>query len=383
VRIAFVPAARLLSEREPNGEALIATSLMRALAARGHEILAYCERSTLEPIDGVEVREVSADGPTSGLGRLGFAKRIAADAARERFDVAHLLFPLNTNEGYTFVNSAPLIAGPINLPWPGTSAAKPRLAARIATTYTDRLERRHHARTTARAARLLVTGASSRAAFDAEAQDRITEIPFGVDVMRFTPAPLPGEPTILFLSVLQERKGIEVLLRAMPHVERCMPRARLVVAGSDPHGLRPRLEAMAADLGIAHLVEFAGPVAPQGAPVMYARATVVCQPSFGEPFGMTVIEAMASGRAVVGTADGGIPDAVLDGRGGRLVHAGDARLLADALCDVLATPGAAERMGAHNRERAETTYALWRIVDRIEDVYEQLAGDRKKTHVSS
>lgn len=376
MRIAFVPAARLLSETAPNGEALIASSLIRALAARGHEILAYCERSELPSIPGVEVREIAAHGATVGLGRLAFARRIARDAARERYDVAHLLFPFTTADGYTFANGAPLVCGPVNLPWPGGAARVPRLAARLAGSVTDRLERRAHALTLARAARLLVTGRSSLDALPADARDRCVDVPFGVDAEVFRPRPFPDEPTIMFLSVLQRRKGVEVLVRAMPYVLRRVPRARLVIAGDDPHGLRPALEALARELGVADAVRFTGAVPVAGAATVFARATVVAQPSLGEPFGMTVIEAMACGRPVVGTASGGIPDAIVDRRGGRLVPPGDERLLADALCRVLEQQGEAEALGAFNRRLVEERYALDVVVDRIEETYAAVTGSR-------
>jgi glycosyltransferase involved in cell wall biosynthesis len=225
MRIGFVPAARLISETEPNGEALIAASLLRELAARGHEVVAYCERADLG-IAGVQIRAVSAHGPTAALSRIAFARRVARAAARERFDLVHLLFPLTTADGYTLVNRAPLVCGPINLPWP-ESARTPRLPARAVNAITDRVERRWHERTLRRAARLLLTGPSSLQAMPASLRDRCVELPFGVDTERFPTSPLPEEPVILFFSVLQERKGIETLVEAMPAVRERIPAARL------------------------------------------------------------------------------------------------------------------------------------------------------------
>ncbi len=382
MRIAFVPAARVLSESRPNGEALIASSLIRGLAARGHEILAYCERNELPAIDGVEVREIRVAGASVALARLDWARRIARNAAGASYDVAHVLFPFTTADGYSFVDGAPLVCGPVNLPWPADASRPTGFARRALHALTKGRERRAHARTLGRAARIMTTGAASRAGLNGSIHDRCVDVPFGVDTDRFLARPLPHEPTILFLSVLQERKGVEVLLRAMPEVVRCMPRARLVIAGEDPHGMRAGLERLAVELGVASDVTFLGDVSPDEAPSVYERATVVCQPSLGEPFGMTVIEAMAAGRAVVGTAAGGIPDAVVEGEGGRLVPAGDERLLADALCAVLTTPGLAERMGAFNRARVLERYALDRVLDRIEAVHRDAVRSREVAGVS-
>lgn len=380
MRIAFVPAARLLTDTSADGEGLIASTLLRRLAARGHEIIAYCERAELRaPIDGATIHEISAAGASAGLSRLGFARRIARAAAQERFDIAHVLFPFTTGEGYTLTQGVPLVAGPINLPWPMATHRRDRALARLGNTITGRIEERAHARTLQRAARLLVTGPSSRAAIPADLRARCVEVPFGLDLQGFTPQALPEDPTIVFLSVLSERKGVEFLLRAMPAVLARVPRARLIIAGSDPTGMRGHLDALAQDLGIAGRVEFTGPVAPGGVADVFARGRVVCQPSLGEPFGMTVIEAMASGRAIVGTLSGGIADAVVDRTGGRIVPAGDPALLAEALSWVLEHDVAA--MGAFNRARAEQHYALDVVVDAIEAVYRTVVSEA--AHVAS
>lgn len=378
MKIAFVPAARLLSDRRPNGEALIAEGILRRLAARGHEITAYCERADLErPIPGVEIVEVSAAAPTAALSRIAFARRIARDAATRRFDVAHLLFPLSTDDGYAFVRGAPLVCGPMFVSWPAAVAARRRAAARAAAVLFDRAERVLHARTFAAAARLLVTGAPARVRIPARFAGKVDEVPFGIDPARFAAGPLPDEPMILFYSVLQPRKGIDVLLRAMPFVLERVPRARLVVAGDDPVGMRPRLEALARSEGVSAAVTFEGAVAPADAPGVLARARVVCQPSLGEPFGMTVLEAMATGRPVVATSAGGLTGIVVEGEGGRLAPPGDHRLLADALVAVLRDPAAARAMGAFNRDRVERRFSIDGAVERIEQTYRDVTRERR------
>jgi glycosyltransferase involved in cell wall biosynthesis len=375
MRIAFVPAARLLSDRAPNGEALIAVDLLRRLGARGHQITAWCEQADLSaPIDGVEVREVPVSGRTAPLARIAFAHRIAREAAREPFDVAHLLFPFTTASGYTSVSSLPLVVGPVNLPWPGEEKRSEKMLARVAAVYTGRVEASLHRKTLARAARVFATGTSSMAALPSDVLARTVELPFGLDIARFTPAPQPPTPTILFLASLTDRKGAAVLVRAMARVLEHVPAARLLIAGSDPEDKRTYLDGLAATLGISQSVELIGAVGHAHVPALHARASVFCAPSFGEPFGMNVIEAMASGRPVVGTLGGGIADAVEQGRGGALVPQGDHNALADALTDVLAHPARAAAMGAFNRARAEQRYAIDRIVDRIEATYQAVAA---------
>jgi len=95
---------------------------------------------------------------------------------------------------------------------------------------------------------------------------------------------------------------------------------------------------------------------------------VYCLPSFGEPFGMSALEAMACARPVVATRAGGLQHLV-DDDGGYTVPPGDAAALATALAALLADPGKRARMGQHNRRRVEEHYAWPRVTDRLEDAY--------------
>lgn len=377
MHILFAPAGALVSDRQPHGEATISYNILKRLAAHGHRIVAYTERTEVD-IPGVEFREVSPKAPGAVLSRLAFARRVARDAATiGSVDVVHTLRPINVAHGYTLVEGAPLVLGPLTLPWTFTDrAAAPRIRVLSAVVggAVHPLERRLHRQTLERAAVILVTG---RPAFDAlpqRVQPKCEEVPLGVDTSRFVAAQMPDDPVILFLSVLLPRKGYDVLLRAMPAVRRRIPRARLILAGDDPRGLTGQARRLAAELGVTDAVEFAGPVAPTDAPGLYRGARVFCQPSIGEPFGLTILEAMASGRPVVATHGGGVPGFVRDGVNGALVPPNDPGLLADALIRFLERRDEAARIGSHNRDVAVRRYDWDRVVDRIEESYERAKG---------
>jgi glycosyltransferase involved in cell wall biosynthesis len=378
MRIAFAPAGTLVSDQQPHGEATISYNVLKRLGARGHSVVAYCEHADRD-IAGVELRPISGKAAGAVLSRLAFARRIANDIAAhdEAFDIIHHLRPINVAQGYTLASGAPLVLGPLTLPWhTDDSAAAPRsrMLSAIAGSAIHPVERRLHRRTLERASVLLVTGSPALAALPARLQERAIEVPLGVDTARFAPTPLPDDPVIVFLSVLLPRKGFDVLLRAMQAIRYRIPRAKLVIAGDDPRGLTPGARALAERLGVADAVEFTGSIAPTDTPALYRRARVFCQPSFGEPFGLTVLEAMASGRPVVATTTGGIAGFVRDGENGYLVPPGDERSLADALIRVLERPDDAARIGARNRDAAVRRYDWDRVVDSIEAGYERARG---------
>ena len=163
------------------------------------------------------------------------------------------------------------------------------------------------------------------------------------------PAPLAACPAVGFAGRLVPEKGADLLLRAFARATSGLPGARLLVAGDGPE--RPRLERLAAGLGIAGRVEFLGHVARDRVGPALASVWVHVVPSMvEEAFGLTAAEAMARGTAVVAARAGGLSEVV--GDAGRLVPMGDEAALALALREILTDRGLAERLGRLGLEAA-------------------------------
>ncbi len=140
-----------------------------------------------------------------------------------------------------------------------------------------------------------------------------------------------GEPVLLAVGKLKSQKDYPTLLRALQELRRRRP-ARLVVLGAGEQ--LPRLTSLAADLGVAEAVRFAGfddnPFASM------ARADLFVSASRWEGFSNAIAEALACGCPVVATdCPGGVREFLDDGRYGRLVPVGDPRALAAAIDDAL------------------------------------------------
>lgn len=201
-------------------------------------------------------------------------------------------------------------------------------------------------------------------------------IPPGVDIERFSPdvAPLSelraGGPVVLFVGRLDRRKGLTVLLQAMPIVRVRVPAVRLVVVGMGP--LERECRALVRQLGLEQTVLMTGFVPKEMLPHYYASADIYCSPAIGgEAFGLVLLEAMASGVPVVASDITGYNEVVSHGATGLLCPAGNPPALADALVALLNDDEMRSRFGKACRVRAEQF--SWRnVAGMIEDLYFEL-----------
>lgn len=164
------------------------------------------------------------------------------------------------------------------------------------------------------------------------------------------------------VSALRPEKDHDTFLRAARLVIDVRPNTRILVVGDGP--LRSRLEAKCRLLEIDSNVVFAG--ARQDVAHLLRAMDLFVLSSRTECFPISVLEAMATGRPVVCTDVGGIPEMVVDGINGFLVPRGDSRALADSVLKILSDPALAQRMGSAGRTRVEAEFDLAESVRRAE-----------------
>jgi glycosyltransferase involved in cell wall biosynthesis len=191
------------------------------------------------------------------------------------------------------------------------------------------------------------------------------------DVAATAPDPRPAflpprDGFLLYAGELARHKGVDVLVAAH---DRLGPDAPPLVLIGRPDPALPLAG------GARRLVV---PGAPRADVLRaFARCAVAVVPSvWDEPCPTVAMEAMSSGRPVVASRVGGLPELVPDGLAGLLVPPRDPDALAAALARVLADPGLAARLGAGAREHA-ARYAEGPVVDRIEMAYAQALADAR------
>lgn len=164
---------------------------------------------------------------------------------------------------------------------------------------------------------------------------------------------------------------ISTALKAFARIRIQWPGARLTIAGSGPK--RQQLEAEAEDLGLGTSVCFAGRLEREAMAQLYSSAHVMLNPSRVDNTPNSVLEAWASGVAVVSTRVGGVPYLVREGVDAILVPPADAEAMASAVLDLLAAPDRLAALVAAGRQAAER-FSWARVGPRWLALYRELCG---------
>jgi glycosyltransferase involved in cell wall biosynthesis len=185
-------------------------------------------------------------------------------------------------------------------------------------------------------------------------------------------------PRILYAGNLVASKGVDVLVESVARLRERGLDCELRILGEGPE--RGSLEELALRRGIAGAVSFS-PFVPQGEmPAEYGRSTVTVLPTRGnaEGLGLTLVEALLSGSAVVGTPAGGIPEVVVDGRTGLIARDGDATDLAQKIGRLLSDSELRERLVRCGAEMARERHAAITAAARFISLYEQVRGGHSR-----
>jgi colanic acid/amylovoran biosynthesis glycosyltransferase len=210
----------------------------------------------------------------------------------------------------------------------------------------------------------------------------------GVDLEFFRPAEIESDGKRIFhVGRLVEKKGTELLLRALVGVRAEVPDAHLMICGDGP--LRASLERRAGELGLGDAVTFVGQLLPRDIAAMLRRGAVLAAPSItaksGDAEGLpnVVVEAAASGLPVVASDHGGIGEAVIDGQTGFLVPEHDTALLAARIVELLQADEMRRQFGTAGRKLAEQRFDAARQMRLLEARYDALRAGRAQPTLTS
>ena len=214
-------------------------------------------------------------------------------------------------------------------------------------------------------------------------------VPHGVDTSRFSPpkdkqqcwqqSGLPGKYGIGIFGRVRPEKGTDLFVEAMCRVLPRHPEFTAIIAGRckawDKRFKKSLVKKLAA-AGIEDRVIWLGEVPAEERHLWFQRICICVAPSRYEGFGLTPIEAMACGAAVVATRTGIFPTLIEEGKTGHVVDVGDLGGLCAALERCLADPRGTLRMGRAGREHVSRSYDINQEAAGIEAVYQRLLSSQ-------
>jgi glycosyltransferase involved in cell wall biosynthesis len=366
-----------------SGMSIYAINLLRQLAAGGHDVTMVSQyygdpaRSRIygggppPPVPGVAIIGLEALGEQHGGDFERDIDTIVATIIREHavqpFDILHAQY------GYPTGWATMIAAARLGLPcvvsiqggdghWVGSCCETHRLAM---------------VRVLDHAGALLIGGASFAGEVHdrlGTARDRFTIVPGAVDTSRFTPiddgmARGDGPIRLLYHGRVDRRKGVLDFLHALPLVAGDW-RATISGIGPDVDAAR----ALSAELRLNDRVVFSGHAAYDAVPPLYRAHDVFVSPTYAEGFSNTILEAMASGLAVLSCRAVGVVDCLRDDDNSLLTDPGDIPAQAAALTRLVTEPGLRHRLAATALAECRRVYS-WEAVGRqIMAIYADLQG---------
>jgi len=370
-----------------SGMSIYAINLLRQLVAAGHDVTMvsqyYGDRERAKvygggpppAVEGVRVIGLEALGEQSG----GDFERdidtmiatIATEHARAPFDVLHAQYGYPT--GWATLLAAQRLGVPCVVSiqggdghWVGSCCDTHRIAME---------------RVLDHAGALLIGGKS----FAQEVHDRLgtpldrfTIVPGAVDTDRFTPGQPADDGVVRFFyhGRVDRRKGVLDLLHALPGVT---GNWHCTISGIGPD-VEPA-HALAAELNLGDRVTFTGYAEYDSVPERYRDHDVFVSPTYAEGFSNTILEAMASGQAVLSCRAVGVTDCIRYGENGLLVEPGDVPVLTAALSQLVTDPALRARLAAAGLVECRRVYSWHAVGAQIAGIYADLRGTAPATGI--
>ena len=213
--------------------------------------------------------------------------------------------------------------------------------------------------------------------------DAIPRVRVPVDTRFFTPDPAATSATaplqVLYVGRLEFRKGVHVLLRALPRILHAVPNVHIVLAGENC-GMQPLLDLYRQDPRYQSHITWRGALSHEALRPLYQQSAVCVVPSLFENSPTVCLEAMSCGCPVAASRTGGIPELVQDGVNGRLVPPGSSVALAKTIIELLQDPGQRARLARQARSDMVARHDVEPVFNETIALYERLRA-RKNGHV--
>ena len=202
--------------------------------------------------------------------------------------------------------------------------------------------------------------------------EKIRIVPNGVDVNLFSPSGDEESDLVLWSGRFVQEKGLVYLIKALQITVQKIgcSKIRLIMTGEGP--LLPKIIGLAKEYGLMKNILFRGRVPHREMPTLMNRSSIYVLPSLKEGMPYALLEAMACGKAVIGSNIPGIKDIITHGENGILVPPKNPEALATAILLLLEDKGLRRRLGQAARQLMIEKYSWEIISEKIERVYNEV-----------
>jgi L-malate glycosyltransferase len=361
----FMRILQICSAREIGGGERHLADLANGLASRGHEIFAAIApdspvRAELSSVSAEKIIELPMRNALSVRSGLKLS-RFVRD---QRIEIIHA----------HLARDYPLAA----------LAAGRSEAQLVLTRHVLFPLSRIHRVTLRRTSRVIAVSAAVASGLRAQnifSSDKIVMIHNGIDVERFArksgtgvpPVSAAGRKRVGMVGHLAPIKGQEEFLRAAAIICRARDDVDFIIAGEDKSRdgeNRASIEKLIRDLGLSGRVQLTGWI--DDVADLLAKLDLFVSPARSEPFGLSIVEAMAAGVPVIATASEGACEIIESGESGRLVPIGEVEALAEAISELLGDANERDRLVSKARVVAQSKFSLARMLDRTEQLYREV-----------
>ena len=359
------------------GGQLAVHQLACALSAKGHEVHALYSKYTDEHFE-VEVPykihwAQHHDFATVNLNIFSYSKVLAPLAAKEKFDIIHGNaeeacgvgnIATRIKAAYVFTSHAP------NIPTTGIlrGMAHPIRFLKSINTYLLRQAMDEADRIVAFSQfsrELIVKGLGNACA------NRVEVIPPGIESSWFEVERNPVVPTqLIFWGRVEEEKGLPELFVALNTVAKKFANVKLTLVGEGNRLQEYKTRVI--DLGLADRVEFTGWLNNREIQTLAAKSSIGIFPSRIQSFGLSVVEAMATGLPVIVARGGAVPENIDDGVTGTLVPVNDSDALAEAINKALEKSQSSETMAKAAKTAVQQKFSWDRAADSMIEIYKNI-----------
>jgi len=347
--------------------------LAEAQAARGHDVTVLvanpARRTTVETLNGVRVIKAAR---WATVASTPISPALFWQTARQKVDVAHLHFPHPPGE----------VANWLLQPAKATVISYHSDVVRqagILRFYKPLMKQ------VLKKADAIIYGSPpmKHSVYLQPHAAKLHLIPYGIPLDRFLREPSGAEldrvrtrypivstdrSKLLFVGRLRYYKGLNVLIDALPQID-----AQLIVVGVGP--MLAEWQALAQARGVADKIAWLGEVSDDELPALYHLCDLFVLPAThsSEAFGLVQVEAMASGVPTICTEVGtGTSWVTQDGQTGYVAPPNDPAALAEKINRLLVDPPLRQTLGAAARARAQAEFAVERLIERVEQLYQTL-----------